>query len=1296
MTDVATLTIKVDSKEVVAATKVLTRFNKVAKNTDDAIKDIKKTGQNAGANLNQGFQKAIPTTEKLKDNVKKTSTELNAFERGVQRVGQALIALAGVQTIRFLSDISDEATNINNKLALVTDGTEDLNGVFEQLTGVASRSRTSLSATADLYQKLALSSEELGTNQEELTRLTETISKSFALSGATAAEMDGAIRQLGQGLASGALRGDEFNSVAEQAPIIMRAIAKETGLTIGELREFAATGGITADIVVKALQAVEQEVDENFSKTAETTEQVIESIRNEYIAWARDAEGLNASIRLTHEGLRIVGDTGLDILKVIDSTATSFGKLADAVERASSNFETLETLMEGLNKEVSDLDEEAGFLEQTWVTMVNALKPLIPSLDNAAAAIDLIGSNFEEIVNAGTIDKVAEDIGKLEKRIAASTSPTEIADLTERLEELRREQDRVIKKFLQGVPAFTANERILRKWAKTGNQVVVTNRKITSTVEDTTEALVAEAEEELTFLMVLKEVDEELQRATKRQEEYEKALRNTGASYDSFLDKANAAARGQEIIGDDLVKQAEELENAYVSAFQTIGNELGGLGDLFGEFGKLVSSSGGNIGSIFSGGADLSGLITSGGNAVLTAYTSSLARDIEQEDYGQLLDKVLPGFFLGTIGEALGINFGGKPSDKTQTSQLQLGSGQITQGGFLSGEKFNERNREAADASVALLAQVAGRLGGLSGELDFIVGSRDGIRVEFDDQELFKSNDLGEALDFATSKLLELSDISTSVYTALQAEGETLAETFLRIETQFDVVSSVADVLGLSFTSLGDGGKQVADDLIQAAGGLEAFANKSAFFYDNFFTEQEKLEKIIGTSNDAIAAFNTEFGLTGDQAITSEASLRAYIEGLDELDEGYADQLNAALTLAPALVNLTDATEKLEKITGDATEKVDDLTESVDDLGEEAQETEEVVTPADPTGGRVAPVQRLQTSFASLSSVIENVSRSADDATDSLEDLTEEVDVVGNAYAQLLDAVSRQQDALADEFDADIEAINDRYGMVIDGLNDSLVKVNTNVRELGGLVSLIDNALNSSKQNASILERQQAQSQLTTALAIGRAGGSLTGLALEDAINTLAQPSAQLFSSFADFAFDTAVTNQRLTELKDQAERELTGEEKIIDLLERQIEEATLERDSLIEQREQQFEDEINRLDALVDAADRQLNALEGIDSSLLDLPAAITAFGSAIGDPSFGRDAVIRRPRDRAPAAGSTRTLDDETTRELLKREDLREVLEDTRDQARSSNVQLIKFIRWTYDIIEKWDIDGLPAERT
>jgi tape measure domain-containing protein len=249
---------------------------------------------------------------------------------------------------------ADAFTNIQNQLRIVTNGTEELTTVTASLLQIANDTRAAFDATADLYSKLARSTEELGVSQERLLRITDTINKTFATSGASADAARNAIIQLGQGLSAGALRGDEFNSVAEQAPGILRAVSAETGKSIGQLREFAAQGGITAELLIRSIENYADTVDKEFARTNRTFEQSLQVATNNAIAFIGANEQVQSASRAAgnavvalSENLNLLNDGLILIVSIIAgryigalsaSVAASFAQIAANKALAASEL----------------------------------------------------------------------------------------------------------------------------------------------------------------------------------------------------------------------------------------------------------------------------------------------------------------------------------------------------------------------------------------------------------------------------------------------------------------------------------------------------------------------------------------------------------------------------------------------------------------------------------------------------------------------------------------------------------------------------------------------------------------------------------------------------------------------------------------------------------------------------------------------------------------------------------------------------------------------------------------------
>ena len=203
--------------------------------------------------------------KKTESSSKSMVASLGKVKIGVLAIGAAMAGSAAV-----LAKYGDAYTNIQNRIRTVIDPTQDLATVTQDLLTLSNETRSSMESTSELYSKLKRNTEELSLSNAELLDITGLINKSFQISGASAASAAGAITQLAQGFAAGALRGDEFNSVAENAPVIMDAVAFATGKTKGELRELAAEGKITSEVLIDSIQAYSSVIESDFSKASIT------------------------------------------------------------------------------------------------------------------------------------------------------------------------------------------------------------------------------------------------------------------------------------------------------------------------------------------------------------------------------------------------------------------------------------------------------------------------------------------------------------------------------------------------------------------------------------------------------------------------------------------------------------------------------------------------------------------------------------------------------------------------------------------------------------------------------------------------------------------------------------------------------------------------------------------------------------------------------------------------------------------------------------------------------------------
>lgn len=230
----------------------------------------------------------------------RTAAQTNGLLRGALQVAGITGGVALVQRLAAgFQNLADTFTQVQNRLAIVTNGTEDLRRTTEQLIGVAERSRGGFEAVAQLYARTALASRELGVEQGDLLRITESVNKAIILSGASAKEANNGLIQLSQAIASNRLGGDELRSVLEQLPVVADVIARRLGVTRGELRELGAQGKITGDIIIDAFRSAQTAIDQDFARTVPTISQAFQQLENSLVIFVgrlNQATGASAAL----------------------------------------------------------------------------------------------------------------------------------------------------------------------------------------------------------------------------------------------------------------------------------------------------------------------------------------------------------------------------------------------------------------------------------------------------------------------------------------------------------------------------------------------------------------------------------------------------------------------------------------------------------------------------------------------------------------------------------------------------------------------------------------------------------------------------------------------------------------------------------------------------------------------------------------------------------------------------------------------------------------------------------------
>lgn len=204
---------------------------------------------------------------RLEASVSRTERSIGSMERTMSSLSGVAKGLLAALSVQQVSAYADAWTELNNKVSNSIRTGETQAEVMQRIFDISQATQSTLNGTATLYSRLERGTRTYNTSAEDLARLTTIINQGFAVSGATAQEAENAIIQLSQGIASGVLRGEEFNSVSEQGSRLMVALADSLGVSIGQLRAMAAEGKLTTDVIVNGLLSQGDAIGKEFANT---------------------------------------------------------------------------------------------------------------------------------------------------------------------------------------------------------------------------------------------------------------------------------------------------------------------------------------------------------------------------------------------------------------------------------------------------------------------------------------------------------------------------------------------------------------------------------------------------------------------------------------------------------------------------------------------------------------------------------------------------------------------------------------------------------------------------------------------------------------------------------------------------------------------------------------------------------------------------------------------------------------------------------------------------------------------
>lgn len=400
-------------------------------------------------NINIKSDKANRDIDKIDRNLNQLDKTGKKVSKTILRLGPLLAGIVTIETLRRAAKLADSYRNIQNRLRLATSTTGELLDVQERLLQISNQTFSSFESNANTFQRFEVTTRSLGLASKELLDLQEGLALSFRIAGTDAVGTAAAMTQLSQGLGAGALRGDEFRSVAEQNVILLEALAKELGVGVGQLKAYAAEGKITADVVNKAVQnnlkawrelneTIEVSVSGSFVVLGNNLIQaigVLDQATGASEAFSNAILGISAAIKEMADGPSLA-EREVEALKELEKRQKIVDKLAanargqtaeGSRRRLKQAKEELAVVQELLvkrakeiatEKEANDLKTESAEIDKLRLKTMSALQKAI--LDLGDQGLNQFQLAFKELEKLNTIEKaIAEGFkGSAEERLA--------------------------------------------------------------------------------------------------------------------------------------------------------------------------------------------------------------------------------------------------------------------------------------------------------------------------------------------------------------------------------------------------------------------------------------------------------------------------------------------------------------------------------------------------------------------------------------------------------------------------------------------------------------------------------------------------------------------------------------------------------------------------------------------------------------------------------------------------------------------------------------------------------------
>lgn len=366
---------KTSPVDIELAKQKVEQLEQEVRQADQAFNGFRTTVNNANSQLTQ--------TESAS---KQAQQAISGLKTGYTALASALAAVGIGLGAKQILETADSYTNLSARVKIAVGDTGSFEQAMSGVHQVALMTNSNLEATATLFTKVNDVGQKMGLTQQQNLDLVKTINMAIQTGGGSAQATEAALNQLTQALQSGVLRGDEFNSMAEQAPGLLKALSNGLAVSTAELRKMASEGQLSSSTVIQALQSQAKAVSDEYAKFPLTIGRALERIQTQWQITIGQMDQASDSSATVAQWLSAIADN-MDVVDVLlQDIGNGFVWVGDQLQKIDPA--TIQAMKDALESAYETVKSFAGAFGTTFEAVSDRLNSVLGDFFNFSRGVD--------------------------------------------------------------------------------------------------------------------------------------------------------------------------------------------------------------------------------------------------------------------------------------------------------------------------------------------------------------------------------------------------------------------------------------------------------------------------------------------------------------------------------------------------------------------------------------------------------------------------------------------------------------------------------------------------------------------------------------------------------------------------------------------------------------------------------------------------------------------------------------------------------------------------------------------